>query len=37
MVEHVKKDDEKEEKLRTLNGLLESIVLFIRKSDFERV
>ena len=37
LYELVKKDDEKEEKLRTLNGLLESIVLFIRKPDFDRI
>ena len=37
MVELVKKDDEKEEKERTLNGLLQSIVLFVRKSDFDRI
>jgi hypothetical protein len=32
-----KEDDEKEEKLRTLTGILESVILFIRKSDFERL
>lgn len=32
-----KKDDEKEEKERTLTGILESIILFIRKSDFDRL
>ena len=37
LIELVKKDDEKEEKLRTLQGLLESIVLFVRKPDFERL
>jgi hypothetical protein len=37
MVELVKKDDEKDEKERKLNGLLESVVLFVRKTDFERI
>ncbi|CDW84904.1 hect e3 ubiquitin [Stylonychia lemnae] len=37
MVQLVKKDDEKEEKLRCLLGLLESVILFIRKVDFERI
>lgn len=37
MVELVKKDDEKEEKLRCLLGLLETVVVFIRKIDFERI
>ena len=37
LIELVKRDDEKEEKLRTLQGLLESIVLFIKKPDFDRL
>ena len=37
MVELSKKDDEKDVKERIFNGLLESIVLFIRKADFERL
>ena len=37
LVELLKKDDEKEEKERCLTGLLESVVLFVRKPDFERV
>ena len=37
MVQLVKKDDEKEEKERQLNGLLQAVVLFVRKSDFERI
>jgi len=37
LIELVKKDDEKEEKVRTLNGLLESVVLFIKKNDFNRL
>jgi Skp family chaperone for outer membrane proteins len=32
-----KEDDEKEEKLRTLSGLLESVIIFIRKQDYERL
>lgn len=37
LVEALKKDDEKEEKERCLTGLLESVVLFVRKPDYERV
>lgn len=37
LVDLSKKDDEKDEKERTLQGLLESIVLFVKKPDFERV
>lgn len=37
LIELVKRDDEKDEKLRTLQGLLESIVLFVRKQDFDRL
>lgn len=37
MVELAKKDDEKPEKERQLVGLLESVVLFIKQSDYERV
>ncbi len=37
MVELAKKDDEKPENERQLVGLLESVVLFIKSSDFERV
>lgn len=37
LVKLSKEDDEKEEKLRTLTGILESVILFIRKSDFERL
>lgn len=33
----VMKDNEKDEKERRLNGLLESVILFVRKPDFERV
>jgi len=33
----VMKDNDKEEKERSLNGLLESVILFVRKADFERV
>lgn len=35
--ELVKKDDEKDEKERTLTGLMESVILFIRQSDFDRL
>jgi hypothetical protein len=31
------KDSEKDEKQRTLTGLLETVILFIRKGDYERL
>ncbi len=37
LVELSKKDDEKSENERTLSGILESIILFIRKNDFDRL
>jgi hypothetical protein len=37
MVEEVKKDDELPEAERKLEGLLESVILFTKKPDFERV
>jgi hypothetical protein len=37
MVEAVKKDFEKPEKERLLEGLLESPILFIKPADFDRV
>ncbi len=37
LIELSKKDDEKDEKERKLTGILESVVLFIRKNDFERL
>jgi hypothetical protein len=37
MVEAVKKDDEKPEIERAMIGLLESVVLFVKKTDFDRV
>ncbi len=33
----VLKDNEKDEKERSLGGLLEAVILFIRKPDFDRV
>ena len=37
MVEEIKKDDEKPEKERKLEGLLEAVVLFVKKVDYERI
>lgn len=37
MIEAVKKDDELPEKERKLDGLLESVILFTKKADFDRV
>lgn len=37
MVDAVKKDDEKPENERELEGLLETVIFFIKKVDFERV
>lgn len=37
MIEAVKKDEEKPADQRTLDGLLETVVLFIKPNDFERI